>query len=81
MTQNETEKTTSLSDRQLAALPHLAASSTLSQGARAADACPEPVEGSAARPSTVGSKTIGSATPSTVSSPRPPTSSNLSFRP
>ncbi len=37
MTQNETEKTTPLTDRQLAALPHLAASSTLSQGARAAD--------------------------------------------
>ncbi len=37
MTQYETEKTTSLTDRQLAALPHIAASSTLSQGARAAD--------------------------------------------
>ncbi len=37
MTQNETEKTTPLTDRQLAALPHIAASSTLSQGAHAAD--------------------------------------------
>lgn len=36
MTQNETEKTTSLTDRQLAALPHIAASSTLSQAARSA---------------------------------------------
>ena len=36
VTQNETEKTTSLTDRQLAALPHLAASSTLSQPARSA---------------------------------------------
>ncbi len=37
MRQNDTEKTTSLTDRQLAALPHIAASSTLSRGAHAAD--------------------------------------------
>ena len=37
MTQNETEKTTPLTDRQLAALPHIAASGTLSQGAHAAE--------------------------------------------
>ncbi len=36
MGQNDTEKTTSLTDRQLAALPHVAASPTLSQAARSA---------------------------------------------
>ncbi len=36
MRQNDTEKTTSLTDRQLAALPHVAASPTLSQAARSA---------------------------------------------
>ena len=36
MTQNDTEKTTSLTHRQLAALPHIAASNTLSQAARSA---------------------------------------------
>ncbi len=36
MGQNDTEKTTSLTDRQLAALPHIAASPTLSQAARCA---------------------------------------------
>ncbi len=36
MRQNDTEKTTSLTDRQQAALAHIAASSTLSQAARSA---------------------------------------------
>ena len=36
MRQNDTEKTTSLTHRQLAALPHIAASPRLSQGARSA---------------------------------------------
>ena len=36
MTQNDTEKSTSLTHRQLAALPHVAASSSLSQAARSA---------------------------------------------
>ncbi len=36
MGQTDTEKTTSLTDRQLAALPHIATSSTLSQAARSA---------------------------------------------
>ena len=37
MTQNDTEKFTSLTHRQMAALPHIVASPTLSQGARSAN--------------------------------------------
>ena len=66
MGQNDTEKTTSLTDRQLAALPHIAASPTLSQAARSAS---------------VGRATLYRWLQDERSSPRPPTSPSLSFRP